>query len=72
MTSEQYEKWANENGLFISKVIKRLFLGKLGGFYILNSYKFNWLPKFYTMIGKYNIECGVNWLGYIFEYQYNR
>lgn len=72
MTSEQYEKWANENGFFISKVMKRLFLGKLGGFYILNSYKFNWLPKFYGMKGKYFIECGVNWLGYIFEYQRNR
>jgi hypothetical protein len=72
MTSEQYEKWANENGFFISKVIKRLFLGKLGGFYILNSYKFNWFPKFYGAFRKYWVECGVSWLGYIFEYQYNR
>ena len=69
MTSEQYEKWANENGFFISKVIKRLFLGKLGGFYILNSYKFNWFPKFYGAFRKYWVECGVSWLGYILEYQ---
>lgn len=72
MTSEEYEKWANENNIFISKVIKRLFLGKLGGVYILNSYKFNWLPRFYALTNKYNIEFGFNWLGYIFEYQYNR
>ena len=72
MTSEEYEKWANENGIFISKVIKRLFLGKLGGLYILNSYRFNWFPRFYGMTNKYNIELGFNWLGYIFEYQYNR
>lgn len=72
MTSEQYEKWANENNIFISKVIKRLFLGKLGGVYILNAYKFNWLPKFYGMRSKYCLEFGFNWLGYIFEYQYNR
>ena len=72
MTSEQYEKWANENNIFISKVIKRLFLGKLGGLYILNSYKFNYFPKFYGAFRKYWVECGVNWLGYIFEYQYKR
>lgn len=72
MTSEEYEKWANENNIFISKVIKRLFLGKLGGVYILNSYKFNWFPKFFGMKGKYYIECGFNWLGYIIEFQFNR
>lgn len=72
MTSEQYEKWANENGVFISKVIRRLFLGKLGGIYILNAYKFNLLPKFYGMKTKYAIICGFSLLGFIFEYQYNR
>jgi len=36
MTSEEYEKWANENGIFISKVIKRLVFGR-SGVYILNA-----------------------------------
>ena len=46
MTSEQYEKWSRDNGHFISKVIIRFFFGKFGGLYILNSYKFNYFPKF--------------------------
>ena len=72
MTSEQYEKWANENNIFVSKVIKKLTFPNFTGIYILNSYKFNWLPRFFGMKGKYHIECGFNWLGYIIEFQYNR
>ena len=72
MTSEQYEKWAKDNNIFISKVIKKLTFSNFTGIYILNSYKFNWFPKFFGMKSKYNIECGFNWLGFIFEYQYNR
>lgn len=72
MTNEQYEKWARDNGHFISKVIIRFFFGKFGGLYILNSYKFRLFPKFYGHSNKYYIECGINWLGYIFEYQWNR
>ena len=68
MTSEEYEKWAKDNNIFVSKVIKRLFFGKFGGIYILNAYKFNWLPKFYGMRSKYCLEFGFSWLGYIFEY----
>jgi len=72
MTSEQYEKWAKDYGHFISKVIIRFFFGKFGGIYILNSYKFNYVPKFYFMNNKYFIEAGINWFGYIFEYQWNK
>jgi hypothetical protein len=72
MTSEEYEKWANDNNIFISKVIKRLSFGKVGSFYILNSCKFNWLPRFYNVNSKYFSICGVNWLGHIFECQYDR
>ena len=72
MTNEQYENWAKENGHFISKVIIRLFFGKFGGLYILNSCKFRLFPKFYGHKNKYCIEAGFMWLGYIFEYQWNR
>ena len=72
MTSEQYEKWAKDNNIFVSKVIKRLSFGKLGGIYILNAYKFNCFPKFYGAFRKYWVECGFSWLGYIIEFQYNR
>ncbi|NBW16034.1 MAG: hypothetical protein EBR82_49420 [Caulobacteraceae bacterium] len=71
MTSEQYEKWANENDIFISKVYYRITFKGMG-LYILNSFKFKLFPKFFYMNGKYFTECGFNWLGWIFEFQWNR
>jgi hypothetical protein len=71
MTSEQYEKWANENNILISKVYYRIRFKDIG-LYILNSYKFRWLPKPFGMKSKYYIECGVNWLGWILELQWGR
>ena len=71
MTSEEYEKWANENDIFISKVYYRIRV-KDAGLYILNSYKFRWIPKLFGHRNKYYIECGVNWLGWILEFQWSR
>ena len=71
MTSEQYEKWAKENDIFISKVCYRIRFADIG-FYILNSYKFRWFPKFFGHYNKYYIECGFNWLGWILELQWSR
>ena len=71
MTSEEYEKWAKDNNIFISKVIKRLVFGR-SGIYILNAHKFNFFPRFYGAFRKYWVECGFSWFGYIIEFQYNR
>lgn len=71
MTSEEYEKWAKDNNIFISKVYYRIIVKNLG-IYILNSYKFRWIPKFFGLKSKYCIECGVNWLGWIIEIQWNK
>jgi hypothetical protein len=71
MTNEQYENWANENNIFISKVYYRIRI-KDSGLYILNSYKFRWLPKPFGLITKYYVECGINWLGWILEFQWSR
>lgn len=71
MTSKEYEKWIEENNLFISKVHYRIKF-KDFGLYILNSYKFNWFPKFFGMKNKYYIECGINWLGWLLEFQWSK
>ena len=71
MTSEKYEKWANENGIFLSKVHYRIRVKDIG-LYILNSYKFKSFPRFFARKSKYYIECGVNWLGWIFEFQWSK
>jgi len=71
MTSEQYEKWTKQNNIFLSKVHYRIRF-KDFGLYILNSYKFKLFPKFFGIKGKYYIECGINWLGWIIEFQWSR
>ena len=71
MTDEQYTKWAMENNIFISKVYYRIRVKDMG-LYILNSYKFRWIPKPFGMKNKYFIECGINWLGWILEFQWSK
>lgn len=71
MTSKEYEKWIEENNLFISKVHYCIKF-KDFGLYILNAYKFNLFPKFFGMKNKYYIECGINWLGCLLEFQWSK
>ena len=71
MTSEEFEKAMKAQGCFVSKVYYRITFKGMG-LYILNSFQFKLLPKFFYMNGKYFTECGFNWLGWIFEFQWNR
>ena len=71
MTSEQFENWIKKNNLFISKVHRRIRFKDIG-VYILNSYKFFWIPRFFGMNHKFFIECGINWLGWMIEFQYEK
>ena len=71
MTSEEFEKAMKAEGCLVSKVYYRIrFKGM--GLYILNSFKFKSFPKFFCMNSKYHIECGVNWLGWILEFQWDK
>ena len=59
----------------INKLIKKVYYRitfKGMGLYILNSFQFKLLPKFFYMNSKYFTECGFNWLGWIFEFQWSR
>lgn len=42
------------------------------GFYILNSYKYCWFPKFYAVFKKNFWELGFYFAGWIFEIQWNK
>jgi len=68
-----FKMYFESNDIFVSKVYYRITLKGMG-FYILNSFKFNWIPKpfGFGMKNKYFIECGINWLGWIFEFQWNK
>lgn len=71
MTSEEFEKTMKAQGRLISKVYYRITFKDMG-LYILNSFKFKLFPKFFYMNSKYYVECGVNWLGWILEFQWNK
>jgi len=63
--------YLNSNDIFVSKVYQRIRY-KNFGLYILNSFKFRLLPRFFGHKNKYYIECGVNWLGWILEFQWSK
>jgi hypothetical protein len=71
MTSEEFEKAMKAQGRLVSKVYYRITFKGMG-LYILNSFKFKLFPKFFCMSSKHYIECGVNWLGWILEFQWNK
>ena len=71
VTSEEFEKAMKAQGRLVSKVYYRITFKGMG-LYILNSFKFKLFPKFSYMNGKYFTECGLNWLGWIFEFQWNK
>lgn len=71
MTSEEFEKAMKAQGRLVSKVYYRITFKGMG-LYILNSFKFKLFPKFFCMNSKYYVECGVNWLGWILEFQWNK
>jgi len=71
MTSEEFEKAMKAQGRLVSKVYYRITFNGMG-LYILNSFEFKLFPKFFCMNSKYYVECGVNWLGWILEFQWNK
>jgi len=66
-----FKMYLNSNDIFVSKVYQRIRY-KNFGLYILNSFKFRLLPRFFGHKNKYYIECGVNWLGWILEFQWSK
>ena len=71
MTSEEFEKAMKSQGRFVSKVYYRITFKGMG-LYILNSFKFKLFPKFFCMNSKHYVECGINWLGWILEFQWSK
>jgi hypothetical protein len=66
-----FKMYFESKDIFVSKVYYRIRVKDMG-LYILNSYKFNWIPKPFGMKNKYFIECGINWLGWILEFQWSK
>ena len=67
-----YDKWADGAKLFVSKPHFKIVFNNGLGFYILNSFKFNLLPKFYATFQRTFYELGVRFAGWTFEIMWSK
>jgi len=61
-----------DNKVFVSQPYFKLVFPNGFGLYILNSYKYNLIPRFYGTIHKTYWEFGFYFAGYIFEVMWNK
>jgi len=57
---------------FVSQPYFKILFEDGLGFYILNSYSFWWVPRFYGMFRKSFWEFGMNWMGWTLEVMWNK
>jgi hypothetical protein len=69
---DAYGKWANCPNVFISRPFFKIIFNNGLGFYILNSFKFNFFPKFYGKFENSFWEFGFNFAGCTFEVMWNK
>jgi len=62
----------HDDKVFVSQPYYKIILENGLGFYILNSYKFSPLPKFYGEVKKNFWEFGFFFAGWVFEVMWNR
>jgi hypothetical protein len=70
--SDAYSNWANDNKVFISRPYFKVIFENGLGFYILNSFKFNFFPKFYGTFQSTFWEFGLRFTGWTFEVMWNK
>ena len=58
--------------VFVSQPYYKIVFEDGLGFYILNSYKFYWIPKFYGKIHSTFWEFGFSYAGWTFEIMWNK
>jgi len=58
--------------VFVSQPHYKIVFTNGLGFYIMNSYNYKKFPKFYAMFRKEFWELGLNFLGWLFEIQWNK
>lgn len=69
---DEYSKWANNKNIFISRPHFKI-VGENGvGIYLLNSYKFRFIPKFYFRFDPTFWEVGIDYSGWILELMWNK
>jgi len=67
-----YGTWANNPKVFISLPHFKIVFNNGFGFYILNAFKFNIVPKFHGAFEKTFWEFGISFAGWILEVMWNK
>ncbi|NBW57686.1 hypothetical protein EB118_13535 [bacterium] len=70
--SDDYASWEKMKNVFISRPYFKIVFSNGLGFYVLNAVKFNLLPKFYGTFHKSFWEFGISFVGWIFEFMWNK
>ena len=60
------------NNVFVSQPYLKIVFENGLGFYILNSYRFRWVPKFYGLFHRMHWELGFSLAGWTFEVMWNK
>lgn len=71
-TSKDIKPLDYGRGVFVSQPYFKVVFKNGLGFYILNSYKYNLIPKFYGTVNSSFWEFGFYFAGYIFEVMWNK
>jgi hypothetical protein len=64
--------WYNENNVFVSRPFFKIVGDNGAGVYLLNSYKFRFLPKIYFQYHLSFIETGIDFAGWTLEFMWNK
>jgi len=70
--TEQFYSYKKAGSTFVSRPLAKLYFNNGFGLYILNSYKFFYIPRFYGMFRESFWELGFKWLGLTFEIMWNK
>lgn len=73
MTEFNYGNWTMiKPKVFVSRPLLKILFNNGAGIYLLNSYRFNLIPRFYFSKHKDHIETGVSFLGLLLEFMWNK
>ena len=70
--NDAYDNWANDPRVHIVRPYFKIVFNNGLGFYLLNSFRFNWLPIFYGTFHKTFWEFGFRFIGVNFEVMWNK
>jgi len=70
--SDSYARWPEALNVFISRPYFKIVSDTGAGVYLLNSYRFKFVPDVYAMFKKTYVKCGIDFCGWTLEFMWNK